>query len=334
LNVTGKKTHPDPSRFVQENSILVFLLAAVLASIVFVPNFLSSYNLKNFFLQASDLLIIACGLTFVVLNGGIDFSVTSVLALGSVIGAYVMAISPLAPFPAIAIPVGIIATIAVGALIGALNGFSITVLKMPSFIATLATQLVFSGIAILFTSKVATRASINGLPEPFFVIGGEGKYFLIPITLAAIVFLASNFLLQFTGFGRNVLSVGTNPKASFISGISVKKTIFILCLLSGTYAGIASVIATSRNQAGIASLGDKMFISIIASIVIGGTSIAGGSGGFKQTLFGVLFITLINNTMNLLGIEWYITMLFQGVLILVAAFADYLMRVRRNQRGR
>jgi len=332
LNVDSTRKKVFSKRLVRENSILVFLLTAILASVVFVPNFLSVFNIKNFFLQASDLLVIACGMTFIVLNGGIDFSVTSILALGSVVGAYIMALSPLAPFPMISIPVAIVVMLGLGAMVGAINGFSITVLKMPSFIATLATQMVFSGVAVLFTSRVASRASINGLPKAFFVIGGEGKYFLVPIVLAALVFLISYFTLQFTGFGRNVLSVGTNPKASFISGINVKKTIFMLCLLSGLYAGLASVIATGRNQAGIASLGDKMFISIIASIVIGGTSIGGGSGGFKQTLIGVFFITLINNTMNLLGVEWYITMLFQGILILVAAFADYMIRIRLSVR--
>ncbi len=332
MSIKNKRAGNTPAKFVRNNSVFVFLCLAVLLSAIFVPNFFSAYNIKNYFLQASDLLIIACGLTFIVLNGGIDFSVTSVLALGSVVGAYIMALSPLAPYPAFSIPLSIFVTILIGAIVGTINGFSITILKMPSFIATLATQLIFSGIAILFASKVALRASINGLPEPFFIIGGEGKYFLVPIAISASIFFISHFILEYTGFGRNILAVGTNPKASNISGVSVKKTIFILCLLSGVYAGIASVIATSRNQAGIASLGDKMFISIIASIVIGGTSIAGGSGGFKQTLIGVFFITLINNTMNLLGVDWYITMLFQGMLILVAAFADYMMRVRRGSR--
>lgn len=317
---------------IRNNSILFFLAVAILASMAFVPNFLTVFNIKNFFLQASDLLVVACGLTFVVLNGGIDFSVTSVLALGSVVGAYIMALSPLASSPAISIPLAILTMIAIGALVGTINGLSLTLLKIPSFITTLAMQLVFSGVAILFTSKVAPRASIGGLPEAFFFFGGDGPYFLVPILITAGVFLFSHWLLQYTVFGRRVLAVGTNPKAAHVSGIPVKRTIFTLCLLSGLYAGIASVLATSRNQAGIASLGDKMFISIIASIVIGGTSIAGGAGGFKQTLLGVLFITLINNTMNLLGIEWYITMLFQGVLILVAAFSDYLVRVRRSVR--
>jgi len=312
-----------------ENGILLFLLAALIACAIFVPNFVSAYNLRNLTLQATDLLIISCGLTYVVLNGGIDFSVTSVMALGSVTGAYLMALSPLKDQPALSIPLAIVAMIAIGGLVGALNGLAVAVLKMPSFIATLGTQLGISGVAILFARTVSPRSSINGLPDAFLWLGGSGDSFLVPVAVAVAILALSHWLLTRTVFGRRIFSIGTNPRASFISGMPVRRTVFLLCLLSGLYAGVASVIATSRNEAGIPSLGDKMFISVIASIVIGGTSIAGGSGGFKQTLVGVLLITLINNAMNLLGIEWYITMIFQGALILVAAFLDQMLRAAR-----
>ncbi|MCK5735034.1 MAG: ABC transporter permease [Spirochaetaceae bacterium] len=316
--------------FVQNNTIFLLLVLAFLASAAFVPHFISSYNMKNFLLQSTDLLLIASGLTFIVLNGGIDFSVTSVLALGSVVGAYIMAISPLSATPAIAIPVAVIAMISIGAAVGAINGVAVTILKMPSFIATLSTQLIFSGLAVLFTSIVASRTSIFGLPEAFFVLGGDGKAFIVPIIIALFFVALAYWILEYTRFGRHILSVGTNPKASYISGVPVKKVIFTICLLSGLYAGIASVILTARNQAGISSMGDTMFISIIASIVIGGTSILGGSGGFKQTLVGVLFITLINNVMNLMGIPWFITMIVQGLMILFAALSDFIVKSRKS----
>jgi len=316
--------------FVQNNTIFLLLILAFIVSAVFVPHFTSSYNLKNFLLQSTDLLLVATGLTFIVLNGGIDFSVTSVLALGSVVGAYIMALSPLSTTPAIAIPVAVIVMIAIGGTVGAVNGVAVTILKIPSFIATLSTQLIFSGLAILFTKKVASRTSIFGLPESFFVLGGEGKAFLIPIIIALFFTALAYWILEYTRFGRHILSVGTNPKASFISGVPVKRVIFTLCLLSGLYAGIASVVLTARNQAGISSMGDSMFISIIASIVIGGTSILGGSGGFKQTLLGVLFITLINNVMNLMGIPWFITMIVQGLMILIAALSDFIIKSRKS----
>ncbi len=316
---------------VREMPILPIFVVSFILAIFFVPYFFTVYNLKNYILQSVDLLIIACGLTFVVLNGGIDFSATSVLTLGSVVGAYIMALSPLSGTPALSIPIAIFVMMGIGLLVGSINGFAVITLKMPSFITTLATQLVFLGIAVLFTSMVSDTAAISGLPEAFFVLGGSGKYFLVPVSIAFIIWLFSYWLLSRTIFGKRVYAVGVNPKVAFVSGVPVKKTIFILMAMSGLYAGIASIIATARNQVGMSSLGDKMFITIIASVIVGGTSTSGGFGGVKETLFGVLFITLINNTMNLLGVGWYTIMIVLGALIIISAMSSFVMQNRSNR---
>lgn len=313
-----------------DNPILPIFLLVFIAACLLVPNFASIFNLKNFLLQSSDILIISCGITFVVLNGGIDFSVTSTLTLGSVVGAYIMAMSPLAAYPVLSIIVAIIIMIGLGAMVGAINGFAVSILKMPSFIATLATQLAFSGVAVLFASFVTDKPSISGLPEAFFAFGGSGDYFIVPIAISIMIWVFSYWLLKYTNFGRRLYAIGVNPKTAFISGIPVKKIIFKIMILSGMYAGIASILATARNQVGVTSLGDKMFISIIACVIVGGTKISGGFGGVKQTLFGVLFITLLNNTMNLLGVEWYVIMIEQGALILLAAISGFLMSRRKR----
>ena len=315
--------------FIADNPILLFIVVLFLASYVFVPNFSTPFNLQNFVLQAIDIMIIAAGTTFVVLNGGIDFSSVSVLALGSVIGAYIMTESPLADTP-LSIPIGILAMVGVGGLVGAVNGFSVVVLKMPSFIATLATMLIVSGLAVWFTSLVADTASIFGLPEQFIVIGGSSGHLYIPIAITAAALLFMYWLLSGSIFGRWLYATGTNPRTAFISGIPVKQTIFTIMLLSGLYAGLQSVISTARNQAGLPSLGDKVFIDIIAAIIVGGTSIFGGSGGVKNTLYGVVFITLINNVVNLLGIQWHVISLVKGILILGAAFI-YISTRRFNR---
>lgn len=176
--------------------ILLVIIAMAVLSAAFVPNFATLYNLKNLLLQTCDLLIISLGVTFTVLNGGLDFSSTSVLALSSVVGAYIMALSPLKG-TGLSILLAIVVMVAIGAAVGAINGFSVVKLKMPSFIVTLSTQLFFSGMAIYFTSKVTDKASIMGLPSAFYRIGGE-KAFFLPIVIAAAVFLVSHWLMTRT----------------------------------------------------------------------------------------------------------------------------------------
>jgi len=317
----GTSTWARLRSFALSDSILLLFLLMFGAAALFAPGFLSLFNIKNLLLQSVDIMVISVGVTFVLLNGGIDFSCVAVLALGSVFGAYVMAQSALAHTP-LAIPAGILVMVGIGLLMGALNGFSVVVLKMPSFIATLATMMAGSGVAVWFTSLVAEKASIIGLPEPFFILGGDQGYILLPVIITLVLVLLAHWLLSTTLFGRWIYAVGTNPRAAFISGMPVKRTVFMLMLLSGLCAGIQSVLATARNQAGIPTLGDRVFIDIVASIIIGGTSVFGGSGSIVKTVYGVLFITLLNNVVNILGIEWYVISLIKGILVLVAAFID------------
>ena len=307
-------------RFALSESILLLLLLMFGGAALFAPGFLSLFNIKNLLLQSVDIMVISVGMTFVLLNGGIDFSCVAVLALGSVFGAWTMAQSPLAHTP-LAIPVGILAMVGIGLLVGAINGLAVVVLKMPSFIATLATMMVGSGVAVWFASLVAEKASIIGLPESFFILGGD-QGILLPVVIAVVLVLLAHWLLSTTLFGRWVYATGTNPRAAFVSGMPVKRTVFLLMVVSGLFAGIQSVLATARNQAGIPSLGDRVFIDIVASIIIGGTSVFGGSGSVIRTVYGVLFITLLNNVVNLLGIEWYVISLIKGLLVLIAAFID------------
>ena len=195
-------------RIIKDMPILPLLIVSFLLAVFFVPHFATVFNLKNYLLQSADLLIIACGVTFVVLNGGIDFSVTSVMSLGSVVGAYIMALSPLAATPGLAIPVAILVMMGIGLLVGYINGLSVTKLKVPSFVATLATQLIFVGLAVFFASLVSETASISGLPDAFFILGGEGQFFFVPIVIAFLIWLFSAWLLSRTLFGKQVYAIG------------------------------------------------------------------------------------------------------------------------------
>jgi ribose/xylose/arabinose/galactoside ABC-type transport system permease subunit len=325
MGVQKNKVFSSVLPFVIGNPILILIILLFIGACLFVPNFLTPFNLQNFVLQAIDIAIVSIGVTFVVLNGGIDFSCTAVLSLGSVMCAYFMAKSPLAGTP-FGIPVGILAALGVGLIIGAMNGFSVVVLKMPSFIATLASMMVGTGIAVYFVSIVSETAAINRLPREFFIVGGDQGRIIIPILITLVVAGVMHWLLTYTIFGRRLYATGTNPRTSFISGVPVKKTIFMIMVISGLLAGIEAIYATARNQSGLPSLGEKVFIDIIAAIIIGGTSIFGGSGGIKQTIYGVVFITLMNNVVNLLGVDWTIIGLLKGVLVLVAAFIDVASR--------
>jgi len=313
-----------------ETPILPVLALFFILALLFVPNFATVYNIKNYFLQVSDVLIVACGLTFVVLNGGIDFSTTATLTLGSVIGAYIMALSPVAQTPVLAILLAIMSMLGIGIVIGLINGFAVAKMKIPSFVATMATNLIFSGLAVLLCMELTGKASIHGITSIFFVLGGSGKYYFVPIIIAALCCLFSHWLLTKTKFGREVYSIGVNNVCSEVSGIRVGRTTILLMVLSGLFASIEGIILTARNEAGVASLGDKMFLVIIACVIVGGTSTAGGFGGIKQTLYGVLFITLLNNAMNLLQVQWNLLMVFQGVLILIATLVG--IRVKNSRK--
>lgn len=141
-------------------------------------------------------------------------------------------------------------------------------------------------------------------------------------------FLA-DFILTKTKLGRDIYAVGTNPTAAFISGVSVKKTIFWMFMLTAVFSSVESIILTARSAAGMSGLGSTMFINIVSAVIIGGTSVSGGFGGVRQTLLGALFIVIINNAMNLIGIEWYTIMLCQGLLILAATVIDYFIKKSR-----
>ncbi len=311
----------------RERPIVLILVVYVIFSLAVVPQFASPKNLLDILVQASDLIVLAIGLGFVILNGGIDFSVTAVTALASVVGASIMNLdtgflagSPFGFLAAIAVMLGI------GLGVSAINGVSVVILKMPSFIATMATSLVFGGAAVFYTKS----ATITNLPRAFTFIGdGSLLGIPVPIIVAAVVVLVSHYALSSTVFGRNVYAVGSNPKASFISGLPVKRTIFTLFLLSGLLAALGGTVMSARLGAGTPSLGQERLMDIVAAVIIGGTSIFGGSGTVLGTVAGALFITILNNSLNLVGIPWYMVIIVKGAVIFFIAVFDAVRRLRR-----
>lgn len=319
-------------RYLQEKPINLVFLPFVVLSLIFIPGFGRWQNLVNILVQSADLSIIACGMTFVIMNGGIDFSVVAVINLGSIVGASVMTrdggMLGSSPY---GWAVAILVMLIVGLLIGAVNGIAVVKLKMPSFIATMGTQLVFSGLALVYTQSV----TIGDLPDSFTGIAeGSIAYVPIPILMTIAVVAFSYYLLHHTVFGRHVFAIGTSHKVSYISGIHVKRTVFTLFLLSGFLAALGGTIMTSRVGAGMPALAREMLLDIVAAVIIGGTSIAGGRGSMIGTLIGAVFIIVLNNSLKLLGIQWYIINVFKGVLVLVVAFLDFVGRRGHRSHGR
>ena len=309
-------------KFFIRKPIFPILIIFFILSVLVVPNFLTIRHIKDILIQASTLAIVASGVTFVVLNGSIDFSCVSIIALGSVIGASIITNDNglLAGSP-YAIPLAIIVVILVGILFGVINGLAVAFLKMPAFIVTLATMNIGSGLAIWY-SKAET---IYNLPDSFNYIG-QGSFLHIPIIIliSIVSILILDFILSRTIFGRHIYAIGTNQIASYISGIPVRKTLIKVFIISGIYSSITSILLTARLESGASGLGSNMFLDIIACIILGGTSIAGGSGSIGGTVLGVLFLTLMNNSLNMLGVSWFVINVVKGLIILTVAMSDII----------
>ncbi len=311
-------------RYLRDKPIIVVFLLYVGLSLALIPRFANGENLVNILVQSADLTIIACGLTFVIMNGGIDFSVVAVINLGSIVGATIMsrdggllAASPLGWL------VALLVMLAIGVAVGAVNGIAVVRLRMPSFIATMGTQLVFSGLALVYTQSV----TIGNLPHAFTGIT-EGRLGFLPIPILITVFVVgvTYYLLHHTVFGRNVFAIGTSHTVSRISGIPVKRTVFTLFLISGLFAAVGGSIMTARVGAGMPALAREMLLDIVAAVIIGGTSIAGGEGSIMGTVIGAVFIIVLNNSLKLLGVQWYVINICKGVLVLAVAFLDVVRR--------
>ncbi|HYO83167.1 MAG TPA: ABC transporter permease [Bryobacteraceae bacterium] len=286
--------------------------AAVMAP--FTPRFLSLDNAASVFSSMLPLLIVAVGQTVVLITGGIDLSVTSTIALASVTGAMVMTGFADNAFA------GALAMILAGALVGLLNGAAITGARMPPFMVTLSTMMFFGGLAVWVTKS----KNIGGLPAGFRLLGDS---IWIVFAMAVIVLALTYILLERTVAGRWLFAAGRNVRTAVASGVPVKRTLVLAYVLCGVCAAVASIIYTGRLETGSPVLGQRILLDVIAAVVIGGTSLFGGRGNVLWTALGVLFITLVDNTLNLLGATNFAVLMAKGGVILVAAMLDS-MRTR------
>ena len=304
-------------RLLLSEYLVLFLSGAwFLCVLPFTPGLASPENFGNILASMLPLLAVATGQTFVLISGGIDLSVTSTIALSSVVGAKVMnGETGWLAGSALAAPGGIAAMLAIGMAVGAFNGTAVARINMPPFIATLTTMMFVSGFAIWLTQS----KNISGLPAAFTVIGGKT---ILAFLVTTGVALAAHAALSRSLYGRWLHAVGHNAHAAFISGVPVRRVTLLVYVVCGFCAAVASVLYTGRLETGSPVHGQRILLDVIGATVIGGTSLFGGRGKILWTVFGVLLLTLIDNSLNLLNLSHFTIMMVKGGIILFAAVVD------------
>lgn len=300
--------------FMEKIIPFIGLILLIIVVSILNPSFLDLSNLLNLLRQISINGLIAFGMTFIILTGGIDLSVGSILALSS---AFIALMITSGVDPIIALIIGVL----IGFVLGAVNGLLVTKGNMAPFIATLATMTIFRGLTLVITDG----NPITNLGDSYlFQLFGKGYFIGIPVPAVTmiIVFVILLIILQKTTFGRHTYAIGGNEVAAKISGIKVNKIKILIYGISGLMSALAGVILTSRLNSAQPTAGTSYELDAIAAVVLGGTSLTGGKGRIVGTLIGVLIIGVLNNGLNLLGVSSFYQQVVKGVVILIAVLID------------
>jgi len=291
-------------------ALIVLIIAASLIS----PHFLNPINILNVLRQVALYGILGIGMTFVILTKGIDLSVGSIVALVGVTGAVLME-------QGMPIPLMVLICIAIGALVGCVNGFGISYFRIPAFIMTLGCMVMVRGFALM----IADGGTVNPgkLADSFFVLGGG--YMLgvpTPIYVFAAVCIIAAVVLSFTQFGRAIYAVGSNEEAARLSGINVPLVIFSVYIICGVLAALSGLIFLSRLSVGDPNSGLGLELEAITITVIGGTSLFGGEGTVLGTIGGAMVLAIIANILNLAGVSPFSQQVVKGAIIVLAVLLE------------
>lgn len=301
---------------VSRQMIVAIVAFAVLLIVlgVYAPNFFRYNNILNVLLQSSLLGFLALGMSVVMIVGGIDLSLPANMALSAIVGALYMRATGdwiAAPF----------LMIGMGLCIGLVNGFAVARLKMIPFVVTLAMMTVVSGISVWTTNSV----SISQLPETYLDVFAARLAFRIPMTvvIAVVLVVGVSILMKSSRLGRWGYAVGINERAARVARIPISRVVMGSYAFAGLMAGIAAVLFTARLGSASANMGnDGMVLDIVSACVVGGISIYGGQGKVAGALLGAIFITVLSNTMNLMGISYYISLVIKGAVIIAFVAVD------------
>ena len=289
--------------------VLILLFFSLLNS-----NFLSGHNMTNIMRQASINIVLAAGMTLVILTGGIDLSVGSILA-SSAVFTLVVSLSP--QWSSLAVPVGML----FGLAIGLVNGSLIAFVGLPPFIATLGTMTTFRGVAYLMAGGTTVINNELG----FAWIGND---YLGPLPWLTVIALFIVFLIWFvlrrTVTGVRIYALGGNPQAARLTGIKLWKIMLIVYGASGLFCGLGGVMLSSRLYSANGLLGQGYELDAIAAVILGGTSMTGGMGGIFGTLLGALIIAVLNNGLTIMNISFFWQLVIRGIVIIIAVIIDTL----------
>ena len=324
----------DAFSFLARFAPLIFLLLLMLVFAIMEPRFLSSVNLFNVMRQVSITGLLAIGMTFVILTAGIDLSIGSLLAFAGLVAAAVAKGGMQDRFTVGDETIGYgwqlaaLAAIAVGLLGGLLQGVAITKLKVPAFVVTLGGMSVFRGAALLF----AAGGPISGF-QPDYTWWGQGRIFSVPVPVIIFLVFAiiAHVVLSYTRYGRRVYAVGGNPEAARLAGVNVNFVIASVYVIMGFFAGLGAFVLSARLNSAEAVAGTGYELTVIASVVIGGTSLFGGSGSIFGTVIGTLLIGVLLNGLVLMNVNSYIQQIIIGVIIVLAVAFDTFAKSRRKR---
>lgn len=303
-------------------AIYLVLIALVITFYIASPHFLTFENLFNILRQVSVTGIAAVGMTFVILTGGIDLSVGSIIGVSGLITAMMMVAGV---NPIIAIIIALIA----GLVMGLINGFIINEIRIPPLIVTLGMMTTWRGVAFLLTGGLP----VFGFTKDFAVIGqGYLWVFPVPVLIMALVFVVGYFVLNKFVIGRYIYGVGGNEEASRLSGINVKKIIYFVYAASGLLCALAGIVLLSRTNSGQPKAGTSYEMDIITGVVLGGVSIKGGEGKITGVIAGVIIMGILSNGMIITNVGDYVQRVVQGlVLIAAVGFDAYNQRSKNIQ---
>lgn len=303
-------------------AILVIIVAGMS---VLEPNFYGSANIINILRNTSFLAIVACGQALVIIGGGFDLSVGSVVALASVVCAKTMNMASVS-FPdndILIVICGVLAGLGSGAAVGLINGLCVALLKVSGFVVTLGTMTAVAGVTLMITSGIP----VYGLPQSFVTEFGRARFLGLPtaVYFMLVVVAAMVFVQRFTLFGRYVYAIGGNPGAAMVSGVNVKRHIVGTYLVSGILAALVGILLTAQVGSGQASFGgDNLMYQSIAAAVIGGVLLRGGVGRVEIVALSSLFLIILNNSLNLLHINSRLQPVVLGFILVFAVVLDEL----------